>query len=135
MSGSDAALHLLNSRYGAGPPASLISVPGRVNLIGEHIDYHDLPVLPMGIQRRIWIAYRVRDDARIRAISSGEYGEREFLLNTHEERGVSGDWLNYLKAAVQAVNTRWTLTRGIDAAITSNLPAAAGLSSSSALLV
>jgi galactokinase len=135
MSSSDAALHLLNSRYGAGPPASLISVPGRVNLIGEHIDYHDLPVLPMGIQRRIWIAYRVRDDASIRAISSGEYGEREFLLNTHEERGISGDWLNYLKAAVQAVNTRWTLTRGIDAAITSNLPAAAGLSSSSALLV
>jgi galactokinase len=135
MSGSDAAQHLLTTRYGAGAPASLISVPGRVNLIGEHIDYHDLPVLPMGIQRRIWIAFRVRCDSRIRAISSGEYGEREFDLQAHAERGLSGDWLNYLKAAAQAVNTRWTLTRGIDAAITSNLPPAAGLSSSSALLV
>jgi galactokinase len=135
MSVSDSALRLLRTRYGAGAPASLISVPGRVNLIGEHIDYHDLPVLPMGIQRRIWIAFRVRNDSRIRAISSEDYGEREFMLTEHAERGFSGDWENYLKAAAQAVNTRWTLTRGIDAAITSNLPPAAGLSSSSALLV
>jgi galactokinase len=135
MPGSDSALHLLRTRYGAGAPASLISVPGRVNLIGEHIDYHNLSVLPMGIQRRIWIAFRVRDDSRVRAISSAEYGEREFVLDTHAERGLSGDWLNYLIAAAQAVKTRWTLTRGIDAAISSNLPPAAGLSSSSALLV
>lgn len=135
MRSSESALHLFRTRYGAGAPASLISVPGRVNLIGEHIDYHDLPVLPMGIQRRIWIAFRARKDSRIRAVSSGPYGEREFVLSAHTERDALGDWVNYLKAAVQALNTRWTLTRGIDAAITSNLPPAAGLSSSSALLV
>src|SRR5947208_6888836 len=107
MPGSDSALRLLRTRYGAGAPASLISVPGRVNLIGEHIDYHNLSVLPMGIQRRIWIAFRVRDDSRVRAISSAEYGEREFVLDPHAERGLSGDWLNYLIAAAQAVKTRW----------------------------
>jgi galactokinase len=135
MSGSDSAVRLLRTRFGAGAPASLLSVPGRVNLIGEHIDYHDLPVLPMGIQRRIWIAFRTRNDSRIRAVSSGPYGDREFVLTPHVERGASGDWANYLKAATQAVNTRWALTRGVDAAISSNLPPAAGLSSSSALLV
>jgi len=135
MPGPDSALHLLTTRFGPGAPASLVSVPGRVNLIGEHIDYHDLPVLPMGIQRRIWIAFRVRNDSLIRAISSGPYGEREFVLSVQTEPSVSGDWVNYLKAAVQAVTSRWTLSRGIDAAITSNLPPAAGLSSSSALLV
>lgn len=131
----DDALSLLDARFGPGDSASLVSVPGRVNLIGEHIDYHDLPVLPMAIQRRIRIAFRPRSDGQIRAISSERYGEREFALGTALEPGLSGDWLNYLEAAVQAARRRWTLARGIDAAITSDLPPAAGLSSSSALLV
>jgi galactokinase len=135
MPGSNSSLNLLNSRFGPGGPASVVSVPGRVNLIGEHIDYHDLPVLPMGIQRRIWIAFRSRNDSHIRAVSAGPYGEREFNLPAHADPGLVGDWANYLRAAAHAVNSRWTLTRGIDAAITSNLPPAAGLSSSSALLV
>jgi galactokinase len=135
MPGSRSALSLLNSHFGPGGSASVVSVPGRVNLIGEHIDYHDLPVLPMGIQRRIWIAFRSRSDSHIRAISAGPYGEREFHLPAHADPGLLGDWANYLRAAAHAVNSRWTLTRGIDAAITSNLPPAAGLSSSSALLV
>ena len=45
-----------------------------------------------------------------------------------------GDWVNYVKAAAQAVEGRWRLERGIDAAVVSDLPPAAGLSSSSALL-
>jgi galactokinase len=113
----------------------LLSVPGRVNLIGEHIDYHDLPVLPMAVQRRIWFAFRARPDGRLRAISSGNYGEREFTFATHLEPGAAGDWINYLKAAAQAVSSRWPLRRGVDVAIASDLPAAAGLASSSALLV
>src|SRR5437763_7500668 len=107
MSVSDSALRLLRTRYGAGAPASLISVPGRVNLIGEHIDYHDLPVLPMAIQRRVRIAFRGRIDERIRAISSERYGEREFALGLHLEADLSGDWLNYLKAAVETASKRW----------------------------
>ncbi len=46
----------------------------------------------------------------------------------------AGDWRNYIKAAVAAVRQRWTISKGIDAKVTSDLPAAAGLSSSSALL-
>src|ERR1700761_8090782 len=88
--------------FGPGAPPSLVSVPGRVNLIGEHIDYHDLPVLPMAIQRRVRIAFRPRADAMVRAISSGVYGEREFALASHLEPAPIGDWANYLKAAAQA---------------------------------
>ncbi len=128
------ALRLLGARFGLAKGDSLVSVPGRVNLIGEHIDYQDLPVLPMAIQRRICIAFRPRFDGHIRAISSERYGQREFALGTSLEPGLSGDWLNYLEAAVEAARRRWKLVRGIDAAITSDLPPAAGLSSSSALL-
>ena len=124
---------LLNERFGAGPEPSVVSVPGRVNLIGEHVDYHNLPVLPMAIQRRVRIAFRPRDDRRIRVTSLG-YGEREFEWKGPLEPAGSRDWADYLKAAAQAIDGRWDLGRGMDAAIVSDLPAAAGLSSSSALL-
>ncbi len=110
----------------------VISVPGRVNLIGEHIDYHNLPVLPMAIQRRVSITFQNRGDALIQATSPG-YAERRFSLSDAAPFA-SGDWGNYLKAAVQMIGRRWTLAHGIDAAISSDLPIAAGLSSSSALL-
>jgi len=124
---------LLTERFGAGLPPSIVSVPGRVNLIGEHVDYHGLPVLPMAIQRRVRIAFRPRDDRRIRAVSA-PYGEREFEWLKHLEPSASGDWENYIKAAAQAVGMRWSPARGIDAAVGSDLPPAAGLSSSSAVL-
>jgi galactokinase len=110
-----------------------LSVPGRVNLIGEHIDYHNLPVLPMAIGRRICISFRPREDCRIR-VTSSPFGLREFEWTPALEPGPPGDWANYLKAAAQAVRVHWGLDRGIEATISSDLPAAAGLASSSALL-
>ncbi|MBZ5594100.1 MAG: hypothetical protein LAP39_17810 [Acidobacteriia bacterium] len=124
---------LLAERFGAGPTPSIVSVPGRVNLIGEHVDYHGLPVLPMAIQRRIRIAFRPRDDRRIRAVSP-PYGARDFEWTRHLKPTSSGDWENYIRAAAEAVGARWNPARGIDAAVVSDLPPAAGLSSSSALL-
>jgi len=109
-----------------------ISVPGRVNLIGEHIDYHDLPVLPMAIQRQVSVTFEPRRERTIRASSRG-YPPREFSLD-EPAPFPPGDWGNYLKAAVQLIAHRWTLTRGIHACVDSNLPLAAGLSSSSALM-
>ncbi len=110
----------------------VISVPGRVNLIGEHIDYHELPVLPMAIQRKISITFQGRRDTLIEASSPG-YPNRSFSLSD-SSRFSPGDWGNYLKAAVQMLGRRWKLAHGIDAAVSSDLPLAAGLSSSSALL-
>ena len=110
-----------------------VTVPGRVNLIGEHIDYHHLPVLPMAIQRRVSLTFQPRTDRRIRAVSE-HYGERQVCLACDVSPGAPGDWANYIKAAVQAAGRCARLERGIDANVTSDLPAAAGLSSSSALL-
>src|ERR1700728_1562782 len=94
--------HLGSSNLGDFTAPTLVSVPGRVNLIGEHIDYHDLPVLPMAIQRRVRITFHPRADTMVRAISSGVYGKREFALARDLEPGPIGDWGNYLKAAAQA---------------------------------
>ncbi len=114
------------------PAPEVLSVPGRVNLIGEHIDYHDLPVLPMAIGRRISLAFEPRTDDLIRAASPG-FPARDFRLSD-QSPFPPGDWGNYLKAAVKMLCARWPLRRGIDLSITANLSPAAGLSSSSALL-
>jgi galactokinase len=112
----------------------VVSAPGRVNLIGEHIDYHGLPVLPMALRRRIRVAFRRRTDSRIRAVSAG-YGMREFDWTPELAPAPAGDWENYLRAAAQAVARKWGAGVGVDAAVVSDLPAAAGLASSSALMV
>ncbi len=133
MSISEQARALFLDRFGSGGEAGVVCVPGRVNLIGEHIDYHNLPVLPMAIQRHIAIAFRPRTDLLVRVHSSSS-GVGQFTLERPVHPGPQGDWMNYLKAASQAAQSRWKINRGIDAAIASDLPAAAGLSSSSALL-
>ena len=111
-----------------------IVVPGRANLIGEHIDYHGLPVLPIALRRAIRVRFTPREDAQIRAVS-GEYGARQFEWTAGLQPVSRGDWENYLRAAAQTVSSRWGLGRGIDAVVESDLPPAAGLSSSSALIV
>jgi len=112
-----------------------VSVPGRVNLIGEHIDYHSLAVLPMAIGRAIRVCFRARPDGAIRVASAGAYGVREFQWTAGLTPAAAGDWENYLRAAAEAVGRKWGVGAGIEASVESDLPSAAGLSSSSALLV
>jgi galactokinase len=104
-----------------------------VNLIGEHIDYHGLPVLPMALRRRVQVTYRPRAGRRI--VAESDYGHREFEWIAGLTPVAAGDWENYLRAAAQAVACKWGVLQGVDATVVSDLPAAAGLSSSSALLV
>jgi galactokinase len=112
----------------------MVSAPGRVNLIGEHIDYHGLPVLPMALQRSVCVRFTRRADRRITA-ESEHYEPRAFEWTSGLTPVARGDWENYLRAAAQAVAGKWGVLCGIDAHIRSDLPAAAGLSSSSALIV
>jgi galactokinase len=108
--------------------------PGRVNLIGEHIDYHGLPVLPMALRQRIVVTFEARPDPLICAVSE-PYGEREFEWRGALEPVAAGDWENYLRAAAMTVSRKWGVGHGVNASVTSDLPAASGLSSSTALLV
>jgi galactokinase len=112
----------------------MIHVPGRVNLIGEHIDYLGFPVLPMAIGRHISLDAVPRPDPVIR-IASVDYGVRTFEWTEQMSSWDAGDFGNYAKAAAQMVAAKWGVGPGFDGVVTSTLPAAAGLSSSSAFLI
>jgi galactokinase len=112
----------------------MIAVPGRVNLIGEHIDYLGFPVLPMAITRRLTLEFTPRRDRIVRVASTG-YGVREFEWTADLALWRAGDFGNYFKAAAQAVGKRWGIGCGFDGVVSSTIPAAAGLSSSSALTI
>lgn len=110
--------------------------PGRVNLIGEHIDYCDLAVLPMAIQRDLRVDFRPREDDLVRlANTNAAHGPVEFRLSSPIEPAPRGHWSNYVRAAAEHGARELGLTAGMDAVIDGNIPEAAGLSSSSALLV
>lgn len=117
-------------------PTAVVHAPGRVNLIGEHIDYAGLPVLPMAIERRIALHVGPRGDGRVRVVNAcRERGEREFAVEEAIPPWPAGDWGNYPKAAVQGLVDDGRRPIGFDALLSSDLPPAAGLASSSALVV
>lgn len=117
-------------------PDFTVSVPGRVNLIGEHIDYAGLSVLPMAVQRRTTLWVSVRADDLVRVVNEDPRYERiEFVASTGIPPFPTGHWGNYVKAAVQHLARRYGVVKGFDALVTSDLPPAMGLSSSSALVV
>ena len=99
--------------------------PGRVVLIGEHIDYLGGTVLPVALPVGIHASLTPRTDGRVRVASESFEGVAERNLSEAK----SGHWSDYaLGAAVEARS-------GADIAITSTLPHGAGLSSSAALVV
>lgn len=129
MSTLDAAAALFRDRFG-GDPEFVVRAPGRVNLIGEHTDYNDGFVLPMAIDRSVWIALRTRDDRVVRIVSSG-HRETEFDLDGLVP-GIDG-WAEYIKGV--AWSTGSVGLSGWDGAVASDIPIGAGLSSSAALEV
>ncbi len=122
--------------FGALQPTHLVRAPGRVNLIGEHTDYNGLPVFPMAIQRAVRMIFRARDDGRVRlANRDSGFEPREFAIAREIAPFPAGDWGNYAKAAAQGLARSISVGRGFDAVVIGDIPTAAGLSSSSALVV
>jgi galactokinase len=107
----------------------LASAPGRVNLIGEHVDYCDGFVLPAIIGLRTWMAAAPRADDRI--VVEIEDGQRaEITPQPGAEK-----WANYLRGVLAGFLKTGAPVPGMDVRIASTLPQGAGLASSAALCV
>jgi galactokinase len=108
------------------------AAPGRVNLIGEHIDYCDGFVLPFAIDRYIVMAAALNgtNEARVATALGGE--PAILPLNVPQEISAP-KWANYLRGVFQGFQQRGHHLPGFDAYILSSVPGGAGLSSSAAL--
>jgi len=112
--------------------------PGRVNLIGEHTDYNGLPVLPIAVDREIRIAFGPRNDHLVcLANTDSAFNPIEFANCGDIPPSSPGCWSNYCRAAIQGLNTQFEITDwpGMNLLVSGTIPAAAGLSSSSAFVV
>ncbi|TWT45694.1 Galactokinase [Phycisphaerae bacterium RAS1] len=129
---SDACEHA--HRLAFGVPAQVIaSAPGRVNLIGEHVDYHDGCVLPIAIQRRTLVTAALDRSGRVAANSSTE-GHAEFACDAAEP-ATSPHWSNYVRGVVAELRAFGGAIPGATLRIESDLPPGGGMSSSAALSV
>ncbi len=109
----------------------MVRAPGRVNLIGEHTDYNDGFVLPLAIDRAVWIALRPRVDRQVLAHSFDFAASVTFALDRIER--TNGDWAEYVKGVAWALQESRHVLRGWEGVIAGDVPVGAGLSSSAAL--
>ena len=119
-----------------GAPFRCFFAPGRINLLGAHLDYHGGDVLPMAVDRGIYLAIRARDDGRIRLrsvdqpqaidVAAADVGER-----TRPELA----WAGYPLGVWHGFQQQLGLSAGFDAVYAGDLPMASGLSSSAAIEV
>jgi galactokinase len=119
------------------PPRWLAAAPGRVNVIGEHIDYNDGFVLPMAIDRYTVIAAAPTADRaqRIQIRSMAGDGAISLDLSQPVKPAAKGAWSNYPVGVIAGFLARGVNPGGFDALIHSTVPLGGGLSSSAALEV
>jgi N-acetylgalactosamine kinase len=146
-------------RYGNTRPIALVRSPGRINLMGRHIDHQGGTVNVMAVNREIVVAAAARDDDMVSLANADEthfapqvFRISDLVANLNWDdwqrvidgprlqrilENARGDWANYVKASILRLQElfRDRRLRGADIMVSGNIPMGAGLSSSSALVV
>lgn len=123
--------------YGDRKGVKVYFAPGRVNLIGEHVDYNGGHVFPCALTLGTYGVARLREDSRLRFYSMNfpEKGICEGDIHALVP-GETGDWTNYPKGVMWAFQKKGcSITKGMDIMLYGNIPSGAGLSSSASVEV
>jgi len=153
------ALDAFTVRFGAERPVAIVRSPGRINLMGRHVDHQGGTVNVMAVNREIILVAAPRPDDAVCLVNmdGSQFSEETFRisdlvasLNWDDWQRVidgprlqrllesaRGDWANYVKAAILRLQElfRDRRLRGLDMLVSGDIPMGAGLSSSSALVV
>jgi len=119
-------------------PSVVWSAPGRVNLIGEHVDYNGGPVLPFAIQHRCYLAAAPTGERTV-TVRSAQFPADTTTADIADLRA-AGDsparragWGSYVLGVIWALGQVGVYVPGVDVLVDSSVPVGAGLSSSAAL--
>lgn len=112
-------------------PESIFLSPGRINIIGEHIDYNDGFVMPAAINKYICFAISKNTDTNVTLIAQDLNETYKFELND-ELKPIDKMWVNYILGVLNQLKNKG-LTNGFNVVFSSTIPMGAGLSSSAAL--
>ncbi|KAE8617825.1 hypothetical protein XENTR_v10009206 [Xenopus tropicalis] len=124
------------SKYGS-VPSFYARAPGRVNLIGEHIDYCGYAVLPMAIEQDILAAVQISND-QVVELSNTNLSYVDFSVNVNDIKidKTKPLWHNYFLCGLKGIQDHFCLSSptGMKCLVDGTIPASSGLSSSSALV-
>ncbi|MBN1393578.1 MAG: NTP transferase domain-containing protein [Pirellulales bacterium] len=154
-----AVLECYRKRFGADDKVCIVRAPGRVNLMGRHVDHRGGMTNFLAIDRETIAVVGLRNDDKVVAVNTqprkykqvkfriselmGRLGWNDWIdfVNSDWVRNIvylsAGDWGNYIKAAFLRLQHRYqdVRVRGVNIALAGNVPIAAGLSSSSTIVV
>ena len=113
-------------------PQKIVLSPGRINIIGEHIDYNDGYVLPAAIDKIICFAFEKNksDTSKIIAIDLDDSFEVDLSTDMNLSERV---WTNYIRGVIHQLKIKGFKFDGFNCVFSSNIPVGSGLSSSAAL--
>ena len=124
----------LASMDAAGQPATRWFVPGRIEVLGKHTDYCGGRSLLAAIDRGFCLVARPRVDRTIRVIDVAR--ERTVILTLDRQDDGHDPWMTYPRAVVRRLVRNFPeISHGADVAFANDVPSAAGMSTSSALIV
>lgn len=106
--------------------------PGRINLIGEHIDYNGGLVFPMAINLGTYGVVSLRDDHFISVYSEG-FSKIPYYINMERYRKGKPFWVNYIKGMLTYLKEDFDIKQGFNLYIYGTIPNGAGLSSSASI--
>ncbi len=114
-------------------PKKMILSPGRINIIGEHIDYNDGFVLPGAIDKYICFGFNKNNSntSQIYAIDFDSFFEFDIVTKIKKS---DLQWTNYLLGVCNQLKINNFEIKGFDCVFCSDIPIGAGLSSSAALV-
>ncbi len=113
-------------------PQKIVLSPGRINIIGEHIDYNDGYVLPAAIDKVICFAFEKTNSKKSKIIAIDL--DESFEINVQNPLTLNeAIWTNYFRGVLQQLQNKGIAIEGFNCVFSSNIPVGSGLSSSAAL--